>query len=101
MVKTELLDTTCLTTEPMSPRPPRRARPLPDARRDYIGKRELRAIVPLSMTSIDRLEKKGAFPSRFVLSPTIKGAWKRREIEKWLAHRANKRVHNVNAENEN
>ena len=45
------------------------------------------------MSSIDNLEKAGVFPSRFRLEPTTRVAWKRREVEKWLAQRARKRVH--------
>jgi predicted DNA-binding transcriptional regulator AlpA len=50
-------------------------------------------LVPLSMSTIDALEKGGVFPSRFRLEPTTRVAWKRREVEKWLAQRACKRVH--------
>jgi prophage regulatory protein len=71
----------------------RRRAPLPSAPREYIGRRELLALVPLSMSSIDALEKAGEFPSRFVLSPTIKVCWKRREVIRFLELRAAKRVH--------
>jgi predicted DNA-binding transcriptional regulator AlpA len=47
------------------------------------------------MSSIDNLEKGGVFPSRFRLEPTTRVAWKRREVEKWLAKRACKRVHHA------
>ena len=66
---------------------------LPPVAPDYLGRHEMLALVPLSMSSIDTLEKKGKFPSRFVLSPTVKVCWRRREVEKWLAERARKRVH--------
>ena len=71
---------------------------LPPVARDYLGRRELLALVPLSMSSIDALEKMGKFPSRFVLSPTVKVCWRRQEVEKWLAERARRRVHQA-AEN--
>jgi predicted DNA-binding transcriptional regulator AlpA len=61
--------------------------------REYLSRRELLALVPLSMSSIDALEKKGEFPSRFVLSPTVKVCWRRHEVLKWLAERARRRVH--------
>ena len=68
---------------------------MPPWARDYLGRRELLAVVPLSMSSIDTLEKNGNFPSRFVLSPTVKVCWRRQEVEKWLAERARTRVHHA------
>ena len=41
--------------------------------------------------------KGGEFPSRFVLSPTVKVCWKRREVIRFLEQRAAKRVHTGNA----
>jgi predicted DNA-binding transcriptional regulator AlpA len=75
---------------------PRRAS-LVATERQYLTRRELLALVPLSMSSIDSLEKAGSFPSRFVLAPTVKVCWKRAEIERWLAERARTRVHHANA----
>ena len=72
----------------------RRASP-PGAAREYLSRRELLALVPLSMSSIDTLEKAGEFPSRFVLSPTIKVCWKRQEVIRFLEKRAAKRVHTI------
>ena len=66
---------------------------VPPWAREYLSRRELLALVPLSMSSIDALEKKSEFPSRFVLSPTVKVCWRRQEVEKWLAERARRRVH--------
>ena len=66
---------------------------LPVAAREYLSRRELLELVPLSMSSIDALEKAGTFPSRFVLSPTTKVCWKRREVIRFLEQRAAKRVH--------
>ena len=63
--------------------------------REYLSRRELLALVPLSMSSIDSLEKAGEFPSRFVLSPTTKVCWKRREVIRFLEQRADKRVHTM------
>jgi predicted DNA-binding transcriptional regulator AlpA len=45
------------------------------------------------MSTIDALEKKRAFPSRFVLSPTVRVCWKRREVIQFLEQRAAKRVY--------
>ena len=73
----------------------RRRAPLPAVAREYLDRRELLALVPLSMSSIDSLEKAGAFPSRFVLSPTVKVCWKRREVIQFLEQRAAKRVHDA------
>jgi prophage regulatory protein len=69
----------------------RRRAPLPSAPREYLSRRELLQLVPLSMSSIDALEKAGEFPSRFVLSPTTKVCWKRREVIRFLEQRAAKR----------
>jgi predicted DNA-binding transcriptional regulator AlpA len=69
--------------------------PLPAVAREYLSRRELLELVPLSMSSIDSLEKAGQFPSRFVLSPTTKVCWKRREVIRFLEQRAAKRVHAV------
>jgi predicted DNA-binding transcriptional regulator AlpA len=61
--------------------------------REYLSRRELLALVPLSMSSIDALEKAGLFPSRFILTPTTKVCWKRREVIQFLEQRAAERVH--------
>ena len=61
--------------------------------RDYLSRRDLLALVPLSMSTIDTLEKAGQFPSRFVLTPTNKVCWKRHEVIRFLEQRAAKRVH--------
>src|SRR5262245_41465702 len=66
---------------------------LPDVVRRYLTRRELLMLVPLSMSSIDALEKAGEFPSRFILAPTIKVAWDRHEVDRWLAARARTRVY--------
>ena len=71
----------------------RRRAPLPAVPREFMTRRELLALVPLSMSSIDALEKAGAFPSRFVLVPTVRVSWRRHEVERWLAERARRRVH--------
>jgi predicted DNA-binding transcriptional regulator AlpA len=61
--------------------------------REYLSRRDLLALVPLSMSTIDTLEKAGQFPSRFVLTPTNKVCWKRQEVIRFLEQRASKRVH--------
>jgi predicted DNA-binding transcriptional regulator AlpA len=63
----------------------------PPIPRDYLTRHELLAMVPLGMTSIDGLEKKGIFPSRFKLEPTSRVAWPRREVEAFLRLRAKRR----------
>jgi predicted DNA-binding transcriptional regulator AlpA len=60
----------------------------------------LLALVPLSMSAIDDLEKKGIFPSRFKLEPTTRVAWKRREVVRFIEQRANRRVHEPAAKGE-
>jgi len=74
----------------MPGRPPPPNRPLLGA---YVTKRELVLLVPLSLSTIDRLEQRGAFPSRFIIAPTNRVAWKRKEIEKFMEERAANRVH--------
>ena len=59
----------------------------------YLTKRELVTLVPLSLSTIDRLEQRGAFPRRFVIEPTTRVVWKRSEVEKFMEQRAAKRVH--------
>jgi predicted DNA-binding transcriptional regulator AlpA len=66
---------------------------LPAVAREYLSRRDLLALVPLSMSTIDALEKTGQFPSRFVLTPTNKVCWKRHEVIRFLEQRAAKRVH--------
>jgi predicted DNA-binding transcriptional regulator AlpA len=73
----------------------RRTSPPSQAPPEYLNRQELLALVPLSMSTIDKLEKAGIFPSRFVLSPTTRVAWKRREVVRFLERRAAKRVHAV------
>ena len=73
----------------------RRISPPTQAPPEYLNRRELLGLVPLCMSSIDTLEKAGIFPSRFVLSPTTRVAWKRKEVVQFLEQRAAKRVHAV------
>ena len=83
---------------PCSDEPARAERgraPLPAVAREYLSRRGLLELVPLSMSTIDALEKAGKFPSRFVLSPTVKVCWKRREVIRFLEQRAAKRVHTM------
>jgi predicted DNA-binding transcriptional regulator AlpA len=63
----------------------------PPIPRDYLTRHELLAMVPLGMTSIDGLEKKGIFPKRFQLLPLKRVAWPRREVEAFLRLRAKRR----------
>lgn len=80
------------SVDPTDMPPKRQRRPRPPGG-EYLDRAELLALVPLSMSSIDTLEKQGVFPSRFRLEPTTRVAWKRREIEKFMATRAARRVH--------
>ncbi|KPU04670.1 MULTISPECIES: helix-turn-helix transcriptional regulator [Enterobacteriaceae] len=50
------------------------------------GKKELLLVVPLSMSTIDRLEHKGQFPKRFYITDG-RCAWDGDEIAQWLDER--------------
>jgi predicted DNA-binding transcriptional regulator AlpA len=63
----------------------------PPTQRDYLTRHELLAMMPLGMSSIDQLEKKGIFPKRFRLEPLQRVAWPRREVEAFLRLRAKRR----------
>jgi prophage regulatory protein len=77
---------------PPTPRRKRRRRvPQPLPPRDYLTRHELLALVPLCMSSIDALEKRGIFPARFKLEPTCRVAWVRREVVRFMEQRARKR----------
>jgi prophage regulatory protein len=81
---------------PNEPRRRRRRTPMPS--RDYLTRHDMLMIVPLSMTTIDDLERRGIFPSRFKLEPTARVAWKRTEVLKFIKQRARRRVHGPAAE---
>ncbi|MBJ8952036.1 MULTISPECIES: helix-turn-helix transcriptional regulator [Enterobacteriaceae] len=51
-----------------------------------IGKKELMNMVPLSMSTIDRLEHKGQFPRRWYITDK-RCAWNADEVECWLDER--------------
>lgn len=51
-----------------------------------LGKKELLAVVPVSMSTIDRMEKNGEFPKRFWITDK-RCAWNSEEIERWLDER--------------
>jgi prophage regulatory protein len=53
---------------------------------ELILRHERKRLVPLSDTTIWRMERRGEFPRRIVIS-TKRVAWRRREIEVWLARR--------------
>lgn len=55
-----------------------------------IGRQELLRLVPLSWSSIGRLEKKGDFPRRIKIGAR-KVAWSLREVLEWLANKLNQR----------
>lgn len=54
---------------------------------DLILRSEVRRLVPLSTTTIWRLERAGKFPRRIAISDK-RVAWRRSEIEAWLEKRA-------------
>ena len=60
-----------------------RAKLSPD---ELILRPDLKKLVPLSDTTIWREERRGRFPRRIAISPK-RVAWRRREIERWLADR--------------
>ncbi|MBC3249417.1 hypothetical protein BFS14_03640 [Serratia fonticola] len=51
-----------------------------------IGKQQLLAMVPLSWSTIEALEKAGEFPERFRITPQ-RVAWNQDQIEQWLDER--------------
>lgn len=51
-----------------------------------LGKKELLLMVPLSMSTIGRLEKAGKFPQRFWITDR-RCAWNSEEVERWLDER--------------
>ncbi|EBD8729240.1 AlpA family phage regulatory protein [Salmonella enterica] len=51
-----------------------------------LGKKELLTVVPLSMSTIDRLESAGEFPQRFWITDK-RCAWNAEEVENWLDER--------------
>ncbi|MGG7851482.1 AlpA family phage regulatory protein [Klebsiella aerogenes] len=50
------------------------------------GRKELLLVVPLSMSTIDRLEHKNQFPKRFYITDG-RCAWDGDEVEQWLDER--------------
>lgn len=56
----------------------------------FYTKKMLRAVVCLSNTQIDRLERRGRFPKRVVLSGTARNSrigWVKKEIHYWVLER--------------
>ena len=51
-----------------------------------MGKKELLAAVPLSWSTIDRMERDGQFPQRFWITDR-RCAWNQEEVETWLDER--------------
>ena len=79
------------TTKPGAPRRKRQLRPIPEAMRVYLTRREMLTLVPLGMSSIDNLERAGLFPQRIQMTPTRRVVWRRSEVEKFLEERARNR----------
>ena len=53
---------------------------------DLIFRHERRQLVPISDTTVWRMERRGEFPRRIPISAK-RVAWRRSEIEQWLAAR--------------
>ena len=70
---------------------PKPLRPLPGVESPFVQRPELLALVPYSMSTIDRLEAEGQFPERIRLEPTNRVAWLRREVTAYLRHLAKRR----------
>ncbi|EFP3678401.1 AlpA family phage regulatory protein [Salmonella enterica] len=51
-----------------------------------LDKKKLLSVVPLSMSTIDRLERAGEFPKRWYITDK-RCAWKQEEVEHWLEER--------------
>lgn len=51
-----------------------------------LGKKELLAVVPLSWSTIDRLEQEGNFPKRWYITDK-RCVWTQEEVEQWLDKR--------------
>lgn len=51
-----------------------------------LDKKKLLAVVPLSMSTIDRLEKNGQFPKRWYITDK-RCAWNADEVDMWLDKR--------------
>ncbi|HHU2814380.1 AlpA family phage regulatory protein [Escherichia coli] len=51
-----------------------------------IGKKDLVKMVPVSMSTIDSLEKRGEFPKRWFITDK-RVVWNRDEVEQWLDER--------------
>lgn len=51
-----------------------------------IGKKDLVKVVPLSMSTIDKLEKEGKFPKRWFITDK-RCAWNYDEVTEWLDKR--------------
>ena len=81
-------------TVPATPRRQRHRRsPPPQPTREYLTRRDLLALVPLSMSAIDNLERADLFPKRIRLVPTTRVCWRRKEVERFMEQRAAKRMH--------
>lgn len=54
---------------------------------ELILRHDLKRLVPLSGTTIWRMERRGEFPRRIAISEK-RVAWRRSEIEAWIEQRA-------------
>ena len=56
----------------------------------FYNKKQLKKVVPISMTQVDRLEKQGKFPKRVPLSGTARNSkvgWFKRAVHAWCLAR--------------
>ncbi len=77
------------TTLPTIPKPTTQPKILPvpaDGARRAIRRTELHKIVPLAVTTIYELERRGDFPRRFNLTARCV-VWDLAEVEAWIAER--------------
>jgi len=61
---------------------------VPHVESPFVLRAELLSTVPLSQSTIDRLEAEEQFPKRIRLEPTNRVAWLRREVKAYLRHLA-------------
>jgi predicted DNA-binding transcriptional regulator AlpA len=60
----------------------------------FFSKKTIRHVVPISMTQIDRLESRGKFPRRVILSGNARNSkvgWVKKEVLAWCLMKAAQR----------
>jgi predicted DNA-binding transcriptional regulator AlpA len=64
----------------------------------FYGKKQIRNVVPISLTQIDRLERARKFPKRVILSGNSRNSkvgWFKREVHAWCLARAAARASGI------